>query len=172
MLIAEKGVEEFKIFVLERPFEFFKITLKRISIFWSFARPTGFWPGFSNMQKAATAVFSAIYSVIIFTLGIGGIWLAFKELNPKNRTALKNILAAALSVPLGIIFIVVETRYRYPIYPFLAVFGGYAWHSLFNNFSKTSKILFIVFFLLLLNASVDILRNLDLIFGRLYLYFL
>jgi len=165
--VNQEGIRQFKEFVFHYPLEFLQITLKRISIFFSFSRPTGFWPSFSQPQKLVTAALSAIYSVLIFTLGLAGIWLSFKEITGQEKSRLKFLLAAAIAIPLGIIFIVVETRYRYPLYPFLAIFGGYAVFSLRQNFSRVISVLASTFLILLANTAIDVFRNLDRIFNYL-----
>lgn len=162
--VNREGIKQFELFVLQHPAEFVKITLKRISIFFSFSRPTGFWPNFSEIQKIATAAFSSIYSVIIFTFGFAGIWLAFKNSPPPQKNLLKYFLWLALMIPLGVIFILVETRYRYPLYPFLAVFGGYAIFVAYQNFKKIIQPLATAFLILLANTTLDVFNNLERIF--------
>lgn len=165
--VHREGIAQFKSFVLREPAEFLKITLKRVSIFFSFARPTGFWPGFSNLQKIMTLFLSAVYSIIIFTFGFAGIWLALKKGAAQEKTLLKFLIFAAAAIPLSVIFIIVETRYRYPIYPILAIFGGWAIYHLRYNFINTLKPISAAFLILLVNTMADVFNNLDRIFRSL-----
>ncbi|QQG46194.1 MAG: glycosyltransferase family 39 protein [Candidatus Niyogibacteria bacterium] len=113
-------------FIAGHPFEFLKITAQRISIYFSFARPTGFWFHLEGEARAATLALSAIYSALIFGLGFWGIYRAVAQ----NRVLQMHLNARLLfwifiMVPLAVIFIIVETRYRFLAYPLLAVFAGF-----------------------------------------------
>lgn len=107
-------------FIINNPLEFAKITLYRASTYFSFARPTGFWPNFSALNKVLTLIFSSIYSFFMFVLGIAGILFSLKNRNKDLffKEKLLYTLFVVVLMPLSVIFIVVETRYRYPIYPF------------------------------------------------------
>ena len=74
-------------------------------------------------------------------------------------------------MPLSVIFIIVETRYRFLLYPLLAVFAGYAlsdiaYHPKSWGGDKLRAALLIVL-LFLANTGLDAVRNLSLIFERL-----
>lgn len=148
-------------FIFKHPLEFIKLTFWRASIYFSFARPTGFWPHLQGFAKLATIVSSTIYAFLIFTLGTLGAWLAVK----KNVNA-KYLLAFIITLPLSVIALVVETRYRFPIYPFLAIFSGYGLWWLLTNFKVVLKPLFIVLGLLSANTIFDVLKNLQRILER------
>ena len=114
----------------------------------------------------ATAFFSGLYSVLIFVFGFAGIFFAFKYLSAEEKYSLKILLAMALLTPVSIMFIVVETRYRFPIYPFLAVFGGFGLHCVFK-LKKGFQVLFLVFLFFSLNACFDFISNGKLFMERL-----
>ena len=157
-------------FVEENPLEFIKITSQRISVYFSFARPTGFWPNFSALNKIITIIFSSFYSFLIFVLGITGIWFGIKNRNRGLffKEKLLYILFIAALMPISVIFIVVETRYRYPIYPFLAIFSGFSFYWLIK---KRREVLSSFLYSLLLisgNAAFDIARNFSRIISKIH----
>ncbi|TSD03041.1 MAG: hypothetical protein Athens071426_337 [Parcubacteria group bacterium Athens0714_26] len=97
----------------------------------------------------------------MFLFGIVGAILSIKKKEGDNRRA-KYLLAFLLMVPLSVIALVVETRYRFSIYPFFAIFAGYGIYRLMIDFKKDYKILIYSSVLLLGNTAFDVLRN----FGR------
>ena len=66
-----------------------------------------------------------------------------------------------------IVFLIVETRYRYPVYPFFALFAGYYAAYLLRYGTFFERPLLLSFGVLSLNAIFDALRNLDRILERL-----
>jgi len=161
------GTKKFFEFLIEEPCEFIKITLKRISIYFSLVRPTGFWLTFSPLQKMVTALFSGIFSVLIFVLGFFGIFSAIKHLKGKKEEFLKikYLLGIAFLLPAAVIAIIVETRYRFPIYPFLAIFSGFGLYGFFK-LKRDWKIFFIVFGFIFANTVFDLLLNKELFIER------
>lgn len=120
--IAQKEALQF---IFAHPLEFIKVTLYRISMYFSFARPTGFWPYLSGLNKIITLIVSSFYAFLLFTAGFIGI-SQIKKIEKEDRKKVLYFLSMLVLMPLGIIWIVVETRYRFLIYPFLAIFSGYA----------------------------------------------
>jgi len=161
----KKGIEEFKKFVFENPLEFTKVTAKRISIFFSLSRPTGFWPIFTPRQQAVSASFSLLASVLVFPLGIAGAAIFLRKIKSEERKKRLFFLAMAVSIPISAIFILVESRYRYPLYPFLAILGGFFVSEIFID-AKKMKFLFISFSLLLANALFDFILNFERFWGK------
>lgn len=145
-------------FILSHPLQFIKLTFLRLSMYFSFARPTGWWFHLSGMEQMLTVLSSALYSVVLFTLGLSGVILSIKK-TFNGRVALMTVLF--FSMPLSIIFIIVETRYRYPVYPFLAIFAGYAVHAFFRERRFTIRVTAVTFMVLLANTAFDVLRNID-----------
>lgn len=154
--LDKKGISEVKKFVLEHPFHFLKLQLIKASKYFSLIRPTGWWRHLNKIEKSLTLLFSGLFGAIGFVFGISGIWLSFKEKNILYR------LLAYLAIvgPIPIILIVVETRYRYQIYPFLAIFAAYFIILLFQkNQSKLYKIPLTIFIILLLNSIFDLINS-------------
>ncbi len=147
-------------FMAVYPWQFLKLTLSRISIYFSFSRPTGFWFHLHGLSKALTLISSAIYSVILFLFGFWGISRITKlETEEKNKTWL--LLAMLAMMPLAVIGIIVETRYRFLSYPFFAVFAGFGFQEFLKKRLEWKPAL-LIFGLLFLNTALDIIRN----FGR------
>lgn len=154
-------------FIARDPFHFLKLTLYRASIYFSFSRPSGFWPFLSRSARAVILVLSSLYSLLLFTFGAFGAWCSWRDTG--SRDARKKLLlyyAAVLSMPLAIIFIIVETRYRYPIYPLIAVFAGYGFWVLVKKRKDVVKTFFTVAGVLLLNSAFDMARNFSRIIER------
>ncbi|MDO8430315.1 MAG: glycosyltransferase family 39 protein [bacterium] len=147
-------------FILNNPLEFLKLTIYRISIYFSFARPTGFWFHLRGWDKIITLVLSAIYSIALFIFGFWGI-SQIKNLEVREKNLAKFFLTMLVMMPLAIIGIIVETRYRMLVYPFFAVFAGYGFSEFLNKRIYWKPALYLAL-LLFVNSTFDILRN----FGR------
>ncbi len=151
-------------FILAHPVEFLMITADRISIYFSFARPTGFWFHLGGGAKAATLILSAIYSVLLFIAGFMGIY-GLQAMPSEDKKRAKLFLAMLIMMPLSVVWIIVETRYRFLVYPFFAVFAGYGLRALFDK-KVALRALFAIFGILFLNVAFDVGRNLDRIIER------
>ena len=147
-------------FIKENPLEYVSLVARRVSIYFSFARPTGFWFHLSGVSKIITLVLSSVYSILLFTFGFFGV-AKIKKLPAERRTKVWYLLAMLVMMPLAIVGIIVETRYRFLSYPFFALFAGYGISQLRKK--DTCWACFaVVFFLLFANSSFDIIRS----FGR------
>ena len=74
--------------------------------------------------------------------------------------------------PLIVFITVVETRYRFPIYPLLAIFAAYFIVSLGSRFKwRSEKLLWLAVALIFLNGAVDLFLNIGLIKERLNGFF-
>lgn len=164
ILGSRLALKDALVFIASHPLEFLKITFYRISIYFSFIRPTGFWFHLEGMSKALTLVFSAVYSILLFVLGFFGIY-RIKELPPADKKRAKFLFWLLLTMPLAVIWIIVETRYRFLAYPFFAVFSGYGLAGLFNK-KNNFKPALLIFSVLFLNAAFDAWRNSERIIER------
>lgn len=151
------ALKEALFFIFTNPLEFLKITFYRISIYFSFVRPTGFWFHLEGISRALTLAFSALYSVLLFVLGFLGIY-RIKELPLEDKKRAKFLLWMLLMMPLAVVWIIVETRYRFLVYPFFAIFAGYGLADLFNKKFNFKPVL-MIFGALFLNAAFDAWRN-------------
>lgn len=152
------------LFILDSPVEFLKITASRISVYFSFARPTGFWFHLSGISMALTLILSALYAALLFFFGFLGVWACHKN-KPDCGDMAKWLFYMAMTMPLAVIFIIVETRYRFLVYPIFSVFAGFGAHALFSK-AISKKHLLSIFAVLFLNTAFDILRNVNRILER------
>lgn len=156
--IDKKGIGEVKKFALEQPFDFLKLQLIKTSKYFSLIRPSGWWRHLNKIETVSTLLLSAIFGAIGFIFGIGGILYSFKEKNFFFRLLFYLAICGLITV----IPIVVGTRYRYQIYPFLAIFAAYFLINLFvKKEEKLYKIPLVVFIVLSLNSIYDLLTNFD-----------
>ncbi len=156
---------EAKNFIISHPFEYLKLTMFRTSIYFSFARPTGFWFHLHGLSKALTLVTSAIFGTFIFTLGAWGIW-QIRYLSEVDRKRAWLLLALLVTMPLAIVGIIVETRYRFLVYPFFAIFAAFGMHEFLSRKLRIKPAIWIALFLFA-NTAFDILRNWGRIIERL-----
>ncbi|MEK7080583.1 MAG: hypothetical protein AAB925_01990 [Patescibacteria group bacterium] len=151
-----ESIDQFKNFLIDHPAEFVKLTFLRANKYFSVIRPMGFWFYQQGIGKLLMILSSALASMILFIFSLAGAIKAFKEKN----AALKYLLAFAIATPLIIFITVVETRYRFQIYPLLAILAGYFLVSL-GGAKKwwTDKILWLAIFIVSLNGLVDLILS-------------
>lgn len=157
-------------YIKTHPLQFIKLSLERASMYFSFGRPFAFWDHLKGVSKIITMVFSSLYSALIFVLGFGGIVLAMGRESGFKREKILLILTMILMMPLSIIFLVVETRYRFPSYPLLAVFSGFSVYCFFKErkvIFQEVKTLLVVLILFIGNTLFDILKNWSRVLERL-----
>ena len=150
-------------FIAQNPLEFISITIRRVSIYFSFTRPTGFWFHFEGLSKMVTLASSSLYSIILFIFGFLGI-LQYKQFQGDDRKRFMLFLSMLLTMPLAVIGLVVETRYRMPVYPFFAVFAGLGIVTLKEKINW--KQLAYVSLALFANAGIDAAKNISRIFDK------
>lgn len=157
--IQAESIKQFKVFVYNYPAEFVKITLLRINKYFSIARPIGFWFYQHGVGQMLVVGSSALASIVLFVLGLGGLFVAlFRSDNQK----LKYLGMLTVVTPLILFITVVETRYRFQIYPLLAILAGYFVFWLVEQGDwRKNKVLRITLAVILLNAATDLLLNVD-----------
>ncbi|MDP3710657.1 MAG: glycosyltransferase family 39 protein [bacterium] len=144
-------------FIKKYPGEYLLLHFKRLSIFWSFIRPTGFWPYLDYPTRILTHISSGIFSVITFVLGLTGLVYALSRKRDLKIVVLAGITALTM---LPYILSVVETRYRYGVYPLLALFAGFAVYGLLKERTKLwNKIFLGVSLVLITNTILDLYLN-------------
>lgn len=152
--------------IIHAPGTFVLRTLHRASIYFSLARPTGFWFHLVGWPRLLTIITSTLWTAILFlgaAIGIGS-WLK-NAATDRKRVLL--LLGYAFVLPLSIIAIVVETRYRMPIYPLLAIFAGYGFYLLAKKRVSWQPTL-ILMGVLLLNTISDVGTNIQRIVEHLH----
>jgi len=166
--INNESLRQFKNFLVSYPAEFVKLTLLRADKYFSVLRPSGFWFYQTGLGQFLFVACSALASMILFVLGAGGFIKAFRS---KNEPLLY-LLAFTVATPLVIIVSVVETRYRFQVYPFLAVLGGFfiVWLKSRAGWWK-EKVLWLAILLVFSNAFIDFTLSLVKIRERLNNFF-
>ena len=111
---------------------------------------------------------SAAVWVFLFVFGLGGV---FKAIVDRDKR-LYYLLAFTVLTPLIIFITVVETRYRFQIYPLLAVFAGYFIVNLHGQIKWwREKTLRLAVILVVANGLLDLLLSLERFKERLDLFF-
>lgn len=130
-------------FLAEHPIQFTELQFRKTAIYFSLIRPTGFWSFLKDvpLEKALTLGASGAWTLILFVFGGSGAAYLFLT---RHDTLARFFLVFALLQPLAVIPIIVETRYRYPLFPFLAVFGAFFMVKFFADASdrKTLRRIF------------------------------
>ena len=122
--VAQEGRKQYFTYLTTEPLSFIELQFRKLSIYANAIRPGGFWIGLWDYPNVLLAILvgSVIWNLIFFIGGLTGMLQAFKT---KVSDKLLFFGAVALVQPLGVIPIIVETRYRYPFFPFLAIFAAY-----------------------------------------------
>jgi 4-amino-4-deoxy-L-arabinose transferase-like glycosyltransferase len=157
-LVSDKSIDEFKIFVREYPLDFVRLTALRVNRYFSAARPMGFWFYDSGISQFAFILSSSLYAFLLFVFSLfGGI-----RLWAKRNSLLNYFLAFIVLTPLILFVTVVETRYRFQIYPLVALLAGYGLFTFLSNKSLwKSKVFLFSFILVSFNAVLDLSLSLD-----------
>jgi len=164
---SEKGKSEFYKFVWNHPSEFVKLCFLRAMKYFSLIRPMGFWFYQQGLGQFIFILSSAAYSAILFVLGLAGVLLSLKG---KNKF-LYYLLAFTICAPIPMILTVVETRYRFQVYPFLAIFAGFYIIKFLQKGFFYQKAAFVSLAILILNSLIDTLSSFERIKERLSWFF-
>jgi hypothetical protein len=155
------GEEEVKKFLLTDPAGFLRLQLIKAMKFFSVIRTSAWWWHLGGASRIITFILSAAFTFTLLVLGIQGMWLAIR-----NGPALGRLLFFwALTIPASVLPFTVETRYRYPMYPFLAILGAWAlWHL----WSQRTRLRSFWFFAgcVLINTVLDALMNFSTVLAR------
>lgn len=130
-----KANHEFMTFLLQHPFIFIKLCVLRLVRYFSLIRPMGFWFYQTGWPQFIFVASSSLAIAALFWSGFSGMCLALK----KRNDLLIYVAILALTAPLLLLSTVVQSRYRFQIYPFLALFAGYAWVEWKKNKTETKK---------------------------------
>lgn len=163
---GSKATNEALHFIISHPLTFLKLTAFRTSIYFSFARPTGFWFHLHGLSKIVTLTTSSLYAALLFTFGLWGIF-SVRYISGEEKKKSLYLLAMLITMPLALIGIVVETRYRFLVYPFFALFAGFGLNAFFQK-KLSLKYLSILTGSLVLNTAFDMARNFPRIIERIH----
>jgi hypothetical protein len=156
------GTKQFENFIFNHPLAEAELLVEKGIAYFSIARPYGFWFYLSGRAQEVVLAWSALWSFALFSLGLAGAWLMLRGRRPLHSW----LLALAALMPLSVIPIIVETRYRLPLYPFLALFAGYFILRLYRDRGEW-KVLIVAAALVIGDGALDALRNIGLIVSRL-----
>lgn len=153
----KKGIEEGVKFIMSNPIRFIKLIFMKTSIYFSLARPAAFWFHLKGIAVLITALLSSGFAFVIFSFGIAG---GLKLLKEKNFLA-NLLIIFAITAPLIVIPLVVETRYRYQIYPFLIIFSGYFLAGIKSNLKERRfrNMFLIITLILIFNSVFDLISH-------------
>ena len=133
-------------FIKTHPLRFIELQIRKAALYFSLARPSGFWVHLLAypMQRFLTLVVSFVWTLALFTLGLCGAYLMLKE---RRDSVSRLFLVFIVLIPTSVIPIIVETRYRYPLYPLLALSSAYfifSWKNSKRVFATVATILCVV----------------------------
>lgn len=153
------AAEQFKNFVFSHPLSYIKLTAGRLMKYFSFIRPMGFWFYQSGWGQLVFVLSSALASVILFTFGFAGIFACLRRQaalkKEKKISQLIYLMVFMLLTCLAIIPILIETRYRLPIYPLMAIFAGFFIASVLIFKKEYLKYLVASFSLLFVSSAIN-----------------
>ena len=154
--IDGEAMRQFKLFLREHPAEFLKLTALRVNKYFSVIRPMGFWFYQTGLSQFIFILSSALASVFLFIFGLAGI---IKGLLQKDEK-LNYLLALLFFTPLIIFITVVETRYRFQIYPLLAIFASFYLVEFFK-IKRPGKYFFTALAVISANGLIDFILSWD-----------
>ncbi len=160
---ARKANQEVLSFVLARPAEFAKLTAVRVMRYFSLIRPMGFWFYQRGVGQAVFVASSAAALAVLFVLGFAGMAMLFRQKN----NLLNYLMIFALTAPLPLVFTVVQSRYRFQIYPFLAILGAYTAVALWRKVPGAWRFMAWTGAVLIGVSAIDALLFADKILARL-----
>ena len=157
------AINQFKNFVSDYPFTYIKLVASRALKYFSFVRPMGFWFYQSGISQLIFIVSSVLSSVVLFSFGFAGIFLALKK--ERENSQLIYLITFAFLTCLSVILILIESRYRLPIYPFMAIFAGF----FITRFVAARKVYFrylltafiVLFFFSMINVALEFNKIMD-----------
>ena len=162
--IALKRVAQF---AKEKPLKFVELQMRKTVMYFSLIRPTGFWPEFENapIKRLLIVSSSALSAALLFLGGAAGIWIIRK----KKNALLPALYGFMLAKPFAVIPFYVETRYRYSLYPLLALTAAF---FIINFVTSSHRATFVhiltgAFAVFLIITSIDAWYSLDIIVNRL-----
>ena len=128
----------------------------------------GFWFYDSGISQLLFLLSSAGASLILFVFGLVGIIKAWND----RGTITKYLAWIVIITPLILFVTVVETRYRFQIYPLLAIFAGFTIMSLHEKKAWfTDKVLRIALVIVVINGIIDLSLSIDKLQEKLGLFF-
>lgn len=169
---SHEGVRQVKHFIMTEPLEATKIMIWKGTAYFSAARPYAFWFYFDDHPIAQKVVLtlSVAWSSVLLILGMAGAWILWRSKEPLTRW----IVILAVTLPLAVIPVIVETRYRLPAYLFFSLFSGYLLAHAYSLYWNDRRAFFGLagvtagsVALIVFTTGFDVFRNIALITSRL-----
>lgn len=166
--LKAKANAEFFSFLATYPFVFIKLTFIRFIRYFSLIRPMGFWFYQTGISQMAFIFSSLVWIAFLFVTGFSGLVVALRE----KKEIFYYLAIFALTSPLVLLPTVVQSRYRFQIYPFLAIFSGYLIVFVMSKKEWFRQKVFLYPTLFLVAVSVvDLLFNFNKVIDRLGRFF-
>ncbi len=123
--VDAEGWRRYISFLVHEPAAFLELQVRKAALYFSMIRPTGLWLDlqFFPVDRLVLLGSSALWTAALFLFGAGGIVLMLTR-KPWD-IGIRLFAAFAFLQPLVVIPIIVETRYRYALFPFLAIGAAY-----------------------------------------------
>lgn len=167
--LSSVSIDAVKTFIKKHPLKFLELQFKKTVTYFSLIRPTGFWLEFENalIKRFILLLLSTGATAFLFIGGATGAWLLWK----KRGDLFLIFISFAVAKPLAVIPFYVETRYRYSLYPLLALTAALFIINLFSSRSYATKIAAGTVATFLVITSIDAWFSLDIIVNRLPILF-
>ncbi len=166
-MLGQKASAEFRSFVTEHPAVFLKLSFIRFIRYFSLIRPMGFWFYQTGIPQLVFVMLSGISIAVLFIFGFAGMLKYVR----KRDSLFNYLIVMALTAPVLLFPTVVQSRYRFQIYPFLAIFAGAFLISLFQNWSESKKYLYATALFLGIVSVIDAGMSFGIISDRLQSFF-
>lgn len=155
----QHGREAYWRFIRTEPLSFIKLQGVKSLKFVSVLRPSAFWPHLSGSARLIMAVAASIWTALAMTAGLAGVIAALLRWNTLSPSV-RLLATCTVLIPLGVIPFVIETRYRFPVYPFLALCAGFFFASGKSDRRVLYLPLAMAAFLVVAGSAVDLMVNL------------
>ncbi len=149
--LPQKAKQEFLFFLTHYPLIFIKLCFLRFIRYFSLIRPMGFWFYQHGVKQAVFVACSGVWIALTFIGGYTGLAASVS----KRREGWLVVVLLALSCPLLLLPTVVESRYRFQIYPFLVIGFAYSVYWLKVQPSIMKKTLIWIVLILGLISCID-----------------
>jgi hypothetical protein len=145
--LSKIGIQRYQEFLLTQPGAFILLQARKASMYFSLLRPTGFWPYLNKrpLDQIIVVSLSVLWSGFLLVVGVTGIYLATRKFFDNIQMRLFALFAVLQ--PASVIPVIIESRYRAPLFLFLAIGAAYAVIVKTPN-RKKALIIVIVFFVL------------------------
>ena len=151
--LSKKAFGDYFAFLIHRPFKFIELQFRKAVLYFSLLRPMGLWIYLADkpIDRVITLGLSITATALLFIFGFAGAYHFF------HRNIRDNVFLFGMFIlqPFVVIPTYVETRYRYPLYIFLALFASFT-ISLILKRAISRKVILWVCLLFFLISVIDV----------------